>query len=176
MQTNDKYSLITRLLHWLSAIIVFTLLTLGIWMVDLSYYDEWYTAAPDLHKSIGILFSFILIGRLFNTFIYLNHLSKNDVTPLQTVIAKFIHGLMYLILFTLIITGFLISTANGKGIMVFSLFELPSIISFGEDQAEISGLLHEYIAYSLIALILIHATAALHHHFILKNNVLKRIL
>ena len=55
--TSARYGLVSVLLHWSVALVVFGLFGLGFWMVGLSYYDPWRQSAPDLHKSIGILFS-----------------------------------------------------------------------------------------------------------------------
>ncbi|MGQ7114697.1 cytochrome b, partial [Escherichia sp. TWPC-MK] len=49
---------------WLSAIIVYGMFALGLWMVTLSYYDGWYHKAPELHKSIGILLMMGLVIRV----------------------------------------------------------------------------------------------------------------
>ena len=54
--TPERYGVISAAFHWLSAIIVYGMFALGLWMVTLSYYDGWYHKAPELHKSIGILF------------------------------------------------------------------------------------------------------------------------
>ncbi len=53
--TPERYGVISAAFHWLSAIIVYGMFALGLWMVTLSYYDGWYHKAPELHKSIGIL-------------------------------------------------------------------------------------------------------------------------
>jgi cytochrome b561 len=51
-------------LHWSSAILVIGLLALGVWMVTLTYYDSCYTPAPLIHKSLGLLFAFLLLIQL----------------------------------------------------------------------------------------------------------------
>ena len=60
--TPERYGVISAAFHWLSAIIVYGMFALGLWMVTLSYYDGWYHKAPELHKSIGIL---LMMGWLF---------------------------------------------------------------------------------------------------------------
>nr|MCS5564310.1 cytochrome b/b6 domain-containing protein [Oleiphilaceae bacterium] len=51
----ERYGLIAILIHWLVAVTVIGLFALGYWMVDLTYYDDWYKRAPDIHRSIGLL-------------------------------------------------------------------------------------------------------------------------
>ena len=52
--TASGYGLMAILLHWLVALVVFGLFTLGVWMTGLTYYDEWYKTGPYIHKSIGL--------------------------------------------------------------------------------------------------------------------------
>ena len=53
--TSADYGLVTIVNHWVVALAVFGLFGLGFWMVDLSYYDDWYRRGPDIHRSVGIL-------------------------------------------------------------------------------------------------------------------------
>lgn len=62
--TPERYGVISAAFHWLSAIIVYGMFALGLWMVTLSYYDGWYHKAPELHKSIGILLMMGLVIRV----------------------------------------------------------------------------------------------------------------
>ncbi|MBS5383693.1 MAG: cytochrome b, partial [Escherichia coli] len=62
--TPERYGVISAALHWISAIIVYGMFALGLWMVTLSYYDGWYHKAPELHKSIGILLMMGLVIRV----------------------------------------------------------------------------------------------------------------
>ena len=55
LNSSKDYGLVSILLHWSIAMTIIGLFALGLWMVELDYYDAWYRKAPDLHKSIGIL-------------------------------------------------------------------------------------------------------------------------
>lgn len=70
--TPERYGVISAAFHWLSAIIVYGMFALGLWMVTLSYYDGWYHKAPKLHKSIGILLMMGLVIRVFCGVSYLH--------------------------------------------------------------------------------------------------------
>ena len=74
------------------------------------------------------------------------------------------------------ITGYLISTADGRGIEVFELITIPAYGAIIENQEDIAGLVHKWLAYLLIALASLHALAALKHHFIDKDNTLNRMI
>ena len=72
--------------------------------------------------------------------------------------------------------GYLISTADGRGIAVFNLFEIPGIGELFDSQADIAGLFHQFAAYSLIGLVVIHMLGAFKHHFFDKDSTLIRMI
>jgi cytochrome b561 len=82
---------------------------------------------------------------------------------------------LYLGITVLVLSGYLISTEDGRAIAVFTWFEVPSLGALFENQADIAGLVHEYVAYSLIFLATLHGLAAVKHHFIDKDHTLKRM-
>lgn len=171
--TTLGYGWLAILFHWLSAIIVIGLFTVGLWMVDLNYYSDWYKTAPHYHKSMGLLLATLTAARL------LWKLKQPSPAPLGkswgNISAKITHVLMYLILFSMFISGYLISTADGRGIDVFNWFQVPSLGEWFDNQEELAGWIHEILAYSLGLLVVIHAGAALKHHFISKDTILVRI-
>ena len=86
------------------------------------------------------------------------------------------HGLLYLGIFLVMISGYLISTAEGRGISVFDLFEIPALITGLPDQADLAGEVHFYVAWGLVVFAGLHGLAALKHHFIDRDSTLKRML
>ena len=175
--TNSKsqYGWIHISLHWLTAIVVFGLFTVGWWMVDLSYYDNWYHTAPSWHKAIGLLLAGVISLRLL--WKYLNHRPLELAnSPLEKLAARLAHGLLYSLLISLFITGYLISTAKGAGIDIFGWFTVPAL--FNELPAtwvDFIGDMHWYIAVSLMLLVSIHTAAACKHHFVDRDDTLKRM-
>jgi len=174
--TNSKYGYVSIFFHWVSALTIFGLFGLGYYMVDLTYYHSWYKTAPELHKSIGIVFFSLMILRLIwrSKQITPNHLTSHS--SLEQKAGKIIHSFLYLLIFVIMITGYLISTADGRGIEVFELMTIPAFGSIIENQEDIAGLVHKWLAYLLIVLATLHALAALKHHFIDKDNTLNRII
>lgn len=173
--TKAKYGLISIIVHWLSALIVFGLFGLGYWMVELDYYSEWYRTAPYIHKSIGIL----LLGvTCFRIIWKLSTPSPKILSAhrLESIFAHCAHGLLYLILLTILISGYLISTADGRAIEVFNWFIVPSAGELFASQEDIAGEIHKIAAYLVMALVILHIIAALKHHFINKDNTLVRML
>lgn len=172
----DKYGLISRLFHWFSALAVFSLFGLGIWMVELDYYSSWYKTGPDIHRSIGILLAIATLFRLLWITVSTKPNAVSNTNRLEKLVANIMHISLYIILFVLFTSGYLISTADGRAIDVFTWFSVPSLGEFITNQEDIAGEIHEWLAYVLISLVGVHALAALKHHFINKDNTLRRML
>lgn len=171
----SRYGLVSVLIHWLVAVVVFGLFGLGYWMVGLDYYSSWYKTAPDIHKGIGILLFAVMLARLLWRWLSPPPGSLPNHGRLTRLGSKLGHGFLYLGLFVLMFSGYLISTADGRGIEVFGLFTVPATITSIPDQEDIAGLVHEYLAWTLVIFAGIHALAALKHHFIDRDRTLVRM-
>ena len=78
--------------------------------------------------------------------------------------------------FAIGISGYLISTADGKPISVFGWFDVPATLADAGAQADFAGALHFWLAWSVVVLSVMHGFMALKHHFIDKDDTLKRML
>lgn len=173
--TPQGFGIITISLHWLMALTIVGLFVLGLYMSDLSYADRFYHQAPWVHKSIGVLVFFALITRL------LWHRISPTPSPLpaphwEQLAAKIAHVLLYTLILATTTSGYLMSTAKGHGVSVFDWFVLPALPAFLPAQEDLAGEIHEIIAYLFMALVALHAAAALKHHFWDKDATLKRML
>lgn len=171
-----RYGFISVTLHWLVAIVVYGMFALGLWMVTLSYYDGWYHQAPEIHKSIGILLMFGLVIRLLWRFISPPPPPLKSYSTATRIAAVVAHIFLYLLLFGIVFSGYLISTADGKPINVFGLFEIPATLADAGSQADLAGTIHLWLAWSVVVLSVLHGLAAFKHHFIDKDATLKRML
>ncbi|WKT59855.1 cytochrome b [Microbulbifer thermotolerans] len=174
--SDTQYSWVSITLHWLMAPAAIGLFALGWWMRQLSYYDPWYRQGPELHKSIGILLACALLFRLFWKLFNPTPAPLANTAPWQTLAARLIHGALYLLLFAIVLSGYLISTADGRAIEVFAWFSVPATIQGIPNQEDIAGQIHKILAWTLMALVSLHALAALKHHFIDRDGTLRRML
>lgn len=174
--SEQSYGLVAMLLHWVAALVVLGLFGVGLWMTDLTYYDDWYRKAPHLHKSVGVLLALVFVFRLI--WRYVNPKPKLDasVPQWEERVAGLVHFCLYLLVFAIVLSGYFISTADGRAIEVFDWFEIPALVTAIENQEDLAGDIHFYLASSLIGLVVLHALAALKHHFIDGDNTLKRML
>ncbi|QIR15181.1 cytochrome b [Shewanella aestuarii] len=174
--SQSRYGLVTILIHWLSAFAVLGLFALGFWMVDLTYYSSWYRTAPHIHKSIGILLLILTGFRILWRLMSVKPDAIKSHKSWEKQSAHWAHRLIYTLLVAIMVSGILISTADGRSIEVFDWFAVPGFGELFNNQADLAGLFHQYAAYSLIALVVIHAFGAIKHHIIDKDNTLTRIL
>ncbi len=175
---NDQqhYGSLAITLHWLVALIVPAMFALGLWMTSLTYYNDWYQRGPLIHKGVGVLLFVTLLFRLLWRFISPPPEGLSSYNTFEKIAGRFSHILLYLLLFLVLISGYLISTADGRPLEFFALLELPALIHGFEDQEDIAGDIHLYSAYCMVGLVALHAIAALKHHFIDKDRTLLRML
>lgn len=175
--TDKGYGIVAIILHWLMAISLFSLFGLGLYMVELTYYDAWYKGALDLHKNIGLVLLVVLMLRIVWRLI--NKVPQNadkSASIVEVKAAHYAHIALYILMTVLMLSGYLISTADGRAIDVFGLISVPALPFSITNQEDLAGKMHEIVAWSLILLSAGHALAALKHHFISKNNTLIRMI
>lgn len=172
----NRYGLVPVFIHWLVAIAVFGLFALGYWMVDLTYYDDWYRQGPDIHRSIGILLFAVMVFRVLWRLVDPAPSSLPNHQRWEILAAHAAHGLLYVLLFISMVSGYLISTADGSSISVFDWFEVPSVTGQVKGMEEIAGSIHYWSTWAIMVLAGIHALGALKHHVVDRDRTLLRML
>ncbi|WP_136254993.1 cytochrome b [Onishia niordana] len=172
--TRRGWGIVSIVLHWLSAVAIIGLFALGWWMTDLGYYDSWYNLAPWWHRSVGLLlFAATLLRLIWRV---LNPTPAVPGSRFERLGAALGHVGLYVLLLVILASGYLISTADGRGISVFDWFEVSAVLSDLPQQATIAGTIHWYGALCLMGLATLHMLAAFKHHFISRHDVLARML
>lgn len=174
--SSDRYGLVAVLLHWLVALTVIALAILGLWMVDLSYYSTYYRSAPFWHKSVGVALAAVLLLRLLWRLLNRQPSHLPNHKRWETRLAGAVHVLLYGLLLAIVASGYLISTAKGQPVSVFGLFDLPAWITSLPKQADRAGAIHYWLATGMLGLAGLHAAGALKHHFIDRDDTLRRML
>lgn len=171
-QNYDNFSISV---HWLIAILTIGLFCLGLWMVELNYYDDWYYLGPWWHTGLGVFVALLVLSRLVWRFIRQPLAQINSIPCWQSFIAKLVHGLLELCILTIVLTGYFIVTAKGDAVDVFGWFSVPALILGYDQYVDLAGKIHLWAAYLLIGLVGVHALAALKHHFINRDVTLLRM-
>jgi cytochrome b561 len=162
-------------LHWLTLILILSLAVVGLIMTDLPNGPQKIQIYA-LHKSFGLtvlgLTAMRLIWRLFSS----TPQAAENTPAWQAIIAKITHGALYLLLFSIPISGWLYNSAAGFPLKYFGLFKLPKLSDYNPELKQLAGDAHETFFYILALLMLLHAGAALKHHYLDKDNTLSRML
>lgn len=172
---KDQYGYLAILFHWVSAVCVIGLFVLGYWMVTLDYYDPWYTQGPWWHKGLGIVLSFWLMAR------FIWKMCNPHPHPLGkhhrlNQLIKVAHSVLYLLLLLILVTGYLIVSADSQPIDVLGWFNFPADWQLFDTQETVMGDWHRWLAYVLAGIVVVHVLGALKHHFIDRDNTLRRML
>lgn len=179
METT-RYTLTQRLLHWLTAILVLALLSVGLTFWTLGYEgtvglfgNDTTNALYKYHKTFGILVLALMILR-----IVLRRASPPPAydPPLggkERVVSRTVHLLFYLLLVGMPVGGWLATATGGYPVQFFD-WELPGLIGKDEALSEQLFLIHGIAGLALIALLVLHIGAGL-RHWKLKNGIMRRI-
>ena len=170
-----KYPLQSRIIHWLSALVLVFLFFSGWYMVDLDYYSNWYQTLPDVHQLIGVGLLCLWLYKIIRLFWITNPSPIATLKPAEQLAASAVKLLFYLLVMLLCCTGYLMSTGGDQHALL-DLITLPSLIIFESDTLDLLGSTHKYMAYSIMILVLLHMLAALKHHFYDKDATLRRML
>ncbi|WP_144983248.1 cytochrome b [Halomonas sp. C22] len=172
--TRSGWGVISIAFHWLSALTIIGLFALGWWMTGLGYYDPWYNQAPWIHRSVGVLLLLATFGRLAWRFMQPTPAAEGG--RFERLAAHLGHIALYVLMLTVLFSGYLISTANGRSISVFGWFDAPAILHGLPNQASVAGDIHWYSALALMVLAGGHALAALVHHWRWRHDTLRRMV
>ena len=172
---GQKFGIVAKLFHWGTALLVFALLPIGWYMHDLPRGLEKFRYV-ELHKSLGLLLLLFMIGRsLWRAYNPPPPLPA-DLPGWEVMAAKLTHWALYGALFGQVFIGMgLVWTANSP-LTFFGWIPVPSPFSPDHDLHELGEELHELFAFAIVGLLVMHIGAALRHHFILKNDILRRML
>jgi len=173
---QHRYGPLARLLHWGIALLLLGQIGLGLYMVELSYYDPFYNRAFDLHKSLGVLTFGLILLRLVWAVVDVRPPISASLKSWEKKAAKAVHHILYLLMVVIPVTGYLVSTADGRGVEVFGLFEVLALLPGEKGREEWTGDLHFYLALTLLGLVVVHTAAALKHHFVERGDALKKML
>lgn len=173
--TAHGFGIVSIIFHWLSAVITLLLFGLGVYLTSYGYYQANFLEIAHFHYALGILLlglvSIRLLWRLTNKTPVT--LAKNLAGKMGIKLVKFV---LYVSLFAVLVSGYLICTAEGQTINVFGLFQVPSVVLLETPEVNLAGKTHKYVAWGLFAVVLLHAFAALFHHFFVKDRTLLRMI
>lgn len=173
--TTDSYGAIAKAFHWGIALLVIAMLGAGLYMTTLDPSPKMFQIYA-LHKSVGIAILTLAVLRVLWRFSNPHPYALSNHLAWEKLLARAIHFLLYVSLFLMPLTGWLMSSAKGFSVSVFGWFTLPDFIKPNDALAHLLGDIHQYAAYTLIAMIGLHFAGAIKHHIIDRDATLRRML
>jgi cytochrome b561 len=172
---TQRYDKVLVALHWLLALALIGQLLLGLWMVDLpkeppGYRGGWF----NVHKSIGLVIALFIVWRLGWR---ITHPVPDAVAApgtWQHIVSKLNHGLMYLCMLAMPITGFIGSNFSQYPIKFFG-YPLPRLFEPQPDMKALFAEVHELFATLFMALIALHLAAVVWHVLVKRDGLLQRM-
>jgi cytochrome b561 len=176
--TDRHYGGLAIVLHWLIAVLITALLAVGIYMVGLpdAGFDRKKIILILAHKEIGVLVLMLAAIRL--VWRQLNPLPPlaETVPEWQQVAAAFVHLWLYGLMLAQPVTGWLMSSAAGIPVDFLGLLTLPDLVQHDDELFAQLRVMHDWLGLTMGALVLLHAAAGFWHHFMLKDETLRKML
>lgn len=172
---GDSYSAFDKLLHWLMAIMI-----IGVWIVGTIMTDM--PKGPDKfalygnHKAVGVLVLVLAVIRIVWRHQRPAPALPRSIPDLQRVAARVGHILLYVLMLAMPISGMVMSGAGGHPVDLFGLVTFTPPVPESKALAGFAHQTHGALAWLLAIVVALHFLAALHHHFIAKDGVLRRML
>ena len=181
--TPTRYGAVGQTLHWVIVALIITQYVLASLAEEAGAAKAAHPAAALVqfqwlarHKSFGLtIFALAIVRLLWRWF------SPPPALPVtmphwQVVAAKLSHYAFYVLLFAMPLSGLVMSAASNYPVSYFGLFTLPDLVAPDEGLKHLMETVHETMFWILVALASLHVAAALKHHFVDHDDVLRRML
>ncbi|MGO1120340.1 cytochrome b [Rhodovibrionaceae bacterium A322] len=172
---GQRYSPVARAFHWLMALGILAQFPLVLYMDALPLGPAKFEYF-NLHKSLGLLLLLLAILRLAWRHISPPPPLPDSTPPLVAFAAHAGHLFLYVFIFAQPLLGLIGSMASGYPTLIFWSFNLPHLLPTNQTVTDVSFFIHHWLGWGALAVIAGHAGAALFHHYVWKDDTLKRML
>ena len=173
--TTARWGAVSQFLHWLIVALIAIQATLGLRgrLLPLGV-DK--LALLARHKSIGITILALAALRLLWRWLNPTPPLPSNLTPQERFLARCTHAALYVLLFAMPLTGWIMSSARGFPVSWFSLYQLPDLVPKSRELYDAMVTAHAALAVALALTVALHIAGALKHHYVLKDGTLRRML
>jgi len=163
-------------MHWIIALLIFAAFGLGLYMTDIPGFTPTKLKLFSYHKWIGIT---VLIFAVLRVLWRLTHPAPGPVPGMpkwQHAAAEAAHVGLYLLILAVPLTGYLLSVAAGVKVVYLGLWELPMPFDKSDALKDIFSMAHEWLNWTMAAIVVVHILAALKHHVVERDGTLRRMV
>jgi cytochrome b561 len=169
-----RYTAPAIVLHWLVALLIFVAFPLGVYMHDLPLSPR-KLQLYSYHKWIGVSI-FLLVGlRLAWRAMHVPPPLPDSIAPWQRHASAIVHGLLYVLMLAIPLSGWTMSSAMGFQTVWFGIVPLPDLVEKNRELGDLLAGVHQALNFTLLLLVILHVAAALQHHFIERQPFLQRM-
>ncbi len=162
-------------LHWVMALLLATLFSVGIYMHDLPL-SPWKLQIYSWHKWAGVTAFLLVVVRLSWRYTHRPPTLPESMPTSLKLAAHVGHGVLYLLMIAIPLSGWLMSSAKGVQTVYFGVLPIPDLLGKNKELGDLLREVHEILNFVLVAVVIGHVGAALKHHLIDKDDVLTRML
>jgi len=171
---NGRYTRTAQALHWLMAVLLVGLVSLGLYMHELPLSPR-KLQLYSYHKWAGVTAFLLVLARLAWRATHRPPPLPPGTSPVVRIAANAGHGLLYALMVAIPLSGWLMSSAKGFQTVWFGVLPIPDLLGKDAALGETLRAVHEYLNLTLIALVTGHVVAALKHQFIDRDGLLLRM-
>lgn len=174
MSAVMRYSTLAIVLHWLVALLIFAAFPLGVYMYELPL-------SPDklrlysYHKWIGITVLLLAAIRVSWRLTHTPPPLPDSIAAWQRRASAIVHGLLYVLILAIPLSGWLMSSAKGFQTVWFGVVPLPDLVEKNRELGDLLAGVHQALNFTLLGLVILHVAAAMKHHFIERQPFLQRM-
>ena len=172
----EKYTKTAIALHWLVALLIIAAFALGVTMVDIPGLTPTKLKYFSWHKWLGVTVLALAAVRLLWRLTHATPALPMSMPAWQVKISALLHGLLYVLMFAIPVSGYFYSLAAGVPVTYLGVLPLPVLIEPNPELKVVLKAVHYWLNMSLLAAVAVHVAAALKHQFIDRDGVLKRML
>jgi cytochrome b561 len=172
----QRYTYTAIVLHWLMALLIVAGFGLGVTMVDIPGLTPTKLKYFSWHKWLGVTVLGLACLRLLWRLTHPAPPHPSGLPAWQQKTAAALHGLLYLLIFAVPLSGYFYSLASGVPVVYLGVLPLPVLIGADPALKPVLKLLHYSLNMTLLAAVCLHVVATLHHQLIRRDGVLTRML
>ncbi|HEY4367885.1 MAG TPA: cytochrome b [Steroidobacteraceae bacterium] len=173
--TTQRYGAVAQLFHWLVVVLIITQFVLALKAGSLPLGPA-KIATLAQHKSVGMTIFALAVLRLLWRLVNPVPVVPATMPRWQQIGAHISHGALYGLILVTPLLGWLMSSARNFSVSWFGLFTLPDLVQQDKALYDFFHETHEVLAWTLLGIAVLHAVAALKHHFLDRDDVLRRML
>lgn len=169
-----RYTGAQRLIHWAMAVVICCALALGLYCANIGHTPQ-REFLMTIHKSLGMTALALIVLRI-PIRVASGEPEWRVVQPSHVRIGAHVaHGILYLLMILMPVTGYITSGAEGRDIPWFGLFEWPNLMQPDRPLGRMVGHIHEYGAYAFFGILGLHLAAVVWHRLVKRDETLSRM-